>query len=190
MDIVARAKALILQPAQEWQVIAAEPADTRSLILCYAAPLALVPAVCGLVGTTMLGSMVGSMMGVRIGFFSLLLHAVASYALGLAGVWVLGKLIENLAPRFGGVADEVAAMKLATYSATASWLAGVFLLIPVLGILSLLGLYSLYLFYTGAPAVTRVPQDKAGTFTAAVIVCAVVLYMFIGWLAAMLFLRF
>ncbi len=188
MDIVARAKALILQPRQEWQVIAAEPADTRGLILGYAAPLSLIPAVCGLVGAVMLGSMMSNMVGVRIGFFSLLLHAIASYVMGLGGIWVLGKVIQNLAPRFGGAAEEVPAMKLATYSATASWLAGVFMLIPVLGIFGLLGLYSLYLFYTGAPAVTRVPADKAGVFTAAVILCAIVLYMLIGWIAAMLLL--
>ncbi len=185
VDIVSRAKALIMQPRQEWAVIAAEPADTRSLILGYAAPLALIPAIAGLIGGFLFSSMMSSMMGVRISLFSLLLQTIVAYVLGLVGVWVLGKLIQALAPRFGGVDDEVAAMKLAAYSPTASWLAGVFVAIPVLGILSLLGLYSLYLFYTGAPAVTRVPQDKALIFVVAVILCAIVLYLLIGAVAGL-----
>ena len=186
VDIVSRAKALILQPRQEWGVIAAEPADTKGLILGYAAPLALIPAVAGLIGGAMLSSMMGNMMGVRIGVFTLLLHAVVSYVLGLAGIWVLGKLIQVLAPRFGGVEDEVSAMKLAVYSPTASWLAGIFAVIPFLGFLGLLGLYSLYLFYTGAPAVTRVPQDKALIFTVVVVLCAILLFMLVGMVAGML----
>jgi hypothetical protein len=190
VDIITRAVALIKRPAQEWQMIAAEPADMRGLMIGYAAPLALVPAVCGLIGTVVLGNMFGGALAVHFSTGSLLLHAVFSYVVGLVGLLVLGKIIENLAPRFGGVADEVSAMKLAVYSATASWLAGVFMLIPVLGILSLLGLYSLYLLYTGAPIVTRVSPERAGVFTLVVIASAVVLYMLVGWLAAMLFLRF
>ena len=57
------------------------------------------------------------------------------------------------------------ALKVAAYSATAGWLAGVFGLIPALAILGLLGLYSLYLLYLGLPILMKVPQDKAMKFT-------------------------
>jgi hypothetical protein len=45
------------------------------------------------------------------------------------------------------VSDETAAMKLAVYSPTAAWLAGVFAILPPLAILGILGLYSLYIFW-------------------------------------------
>ena len=63
--------------------------------------------------------------------------------------------------RFGGLADRASAFKLVVYGSTAAWVAGVFQLIPGLGLLALLGLYSLYLYYVGATPVMRVPQDKA-----------------------------
>jgi hypothetical protein len=189
MDIVARAKGLILRPAEEWRTIAAEPADTKGLFTSYAMPLSAVPAVAGFIGAALFAGYLGGALGVHIGTFSLLLHSVAGYVLGLAGVWLWGKIIEALAPRFGGVADETAAMKLAVYSPTAGWLAGVFAILPPLAILSILGLYSFYIFWQGVPVVARVPEDRRLAFTAAVIVVGIVVNLVVGLFAG-LFLRF
>lgn len=189
MDIVARAKGLILKPAQEWAIIAAEPADTKSLFTGYAVILAAIPAVAGFIGAALFAGFLGGVLGVRIGVVTLLLHAIANYVLSLVGVWIWGKIIENLAPRFGGVADEVSAMKLAVYSPTAAWLAGGFAILPPLAILGILGLYSIYIFWLGVPAVVRVPEDKRLAFTAAVIVVGIVVNIVVGLFAG-LFLRF
>ncbi|HTE18449.1 MAG TPA: YIP1 family protein, partial [Armatimonadota bacterium] len=106
--------------------------------------------------------------------------------LGLAGVWVFGKIVQALAPQFGGTGEEVPAMKLAAYSPTAMWLAGVFALVPPLAILSLLGLYSLYILYKGVPVVTRVPEDRALVFTLTLIVCAIVVNFLVVFVASLL----
>lgn len=189
MSVVARAKALILQPEQEWRVIAAEPADTKSLFMGYAVPLSAVPAVAGFIGAAMFAGTLAQVAGVEIGIFSLLLQAIAGYVLGLVGVWVWGKIIQALAPRFGGTGDETAAMKLAVHAPTAAWLAGIFALIPPLAILGILGLYSLYIFYKGAPIVAQVPRDKVMVFTIAVILVGILVNLVVGLVAA-LFLRF
>jgi len=189
MDIVARAKGLIVKPEEEWGRIAAEPADTRSLFTGYAVPLAAIPAVAGFIGSALFAGFLGGMTGMHLGTFSLLLNAIASYVLGLVGVWVWGKLIQALAPHFGGVGDETAAMKLAVYSPTAAWLAGIFALLPPLAILAILGLYSLYIFWKGAPIIVRVPQDRLLAFTAALIVIGFVVNLVVGLIAGM-FLRF
>ena len=76
------------------------------------------------------------------------------------------------------------ALKLAIYSATASWLAGIFSLIPGLSILGLLGLYSLYLLYTGLPLLMKSPEDKAMTYTIVIVVCAIVIALVIGAISA------
>ena len=71
-------------------------------------------------------------------------------------------------------------MKLAVYSMTPVWLVGVFLLVPALGILGILGLYSLYLFWLGAPGLMKVPADKSVVYTAAVVVCGIIISFIAG----------
>ena len=185
-DIVARVKALLLQPAQEWPVIAAESIDTKSLILGYAAIVSLIPAVMGFIVTVLLGNL--AQLQVSIG--AMLANTVAQYVLGLVSLWLLGKIIQSLVPMFGGLDDEVAAMKLSVYPPTAVWIAGIFVPIPVAGVLVvLLGLaYSIYIFYLGAPPVAKVPADKAVLFTIAVSICSILLSVVIGLLTARLFL--
>lgn len=171
MDIVARAKGLITRPREEWQAIAGEPSDTASLFKGYVIPMSAVPVVAGFIGAAIFVRMFAEALpGLSIG--ALLAQSVVSYVLGLAGVWVFGKVVQALAPRFGGTGEEVPAMKLAAYSPTAMWLAGVFALVPPLAILAVLGFYSLYILYKGVPVVTRVPEDKALVFTLALMACA------------------
>jgi uncharacterized protein YqgC (DUF456 family) len=95
--------------------------------------------------------------------------------LALVGIFVLTLIADALAPRFAGQSSRVNAMKLVAYGATASFVAGVFSLVPGLGILAILGLYSFYLFYVGAEPVMRVPHDKALVYTLVTVVCAIVL---------------
>lgn len=185
MDIVALAKGLITRPREEWRAIVGEPSDTASLFKGYVIPVSAIPAVAGFIGLVVLARMFApGLPGFSVG--ALLLQSVASYILGLAGVWVFGKIVQALAPRFGGTGEEVPAMKLAAYSPTAMWLAGVFALVPPLAVLAVLGLYSLYILYRGVPVVTRVPEDKALVFTLALIVCAIVVNFLVVFVASLL----
>src|SRR3546814_4593139 len=74
---------------------------------------------------------------------------VCSSDLTIVGVFLFALIIDWLAPRFGGTSSRVQAVKVAAYSATAGWVAGIFALVPSLAMLSILGLYSLYLLYLG-----------------------------------------
>lgn len=182
MDIVARAKGLITRPRDEWQAVAGEPSDTAGLFKGYVAPMAAIPAVAGFIGAAIFVRMFaaavpGGLPGVSLG--GLLAQSVVSYVLGLVGVWVFGKVVQALAPRFGGTGEEVPAMKLAAYSPTAMWLAGVFALVPPLSILVLLGLYSLYTLYKGVPVVARVPEDRALVFTLALVACGIAINLLV-----------
>ena len=142
--------------------------------------LAAIPAVAGFIGMSIIGY--GSLLGVsfRVPIAQGLAGMVVSYALALGGVYVLALIIDALAPNFGGTKNMNQALKLAIYSATASWLAGIFSVIPGLGILGLLGLYSLYLLFTGLPLLMKSPGDKAMTYTIVIIVCAIVIGVVIG----------
>jgi hypothetical protein len=166
--LMARVKALLLTPKDEWPRIAAEPATIASLYSNYVIYLAAIPPLSLLIGSLVFGYGVGGIT-YRPSLFGALANAILQYGLQLGGVYVLALIIAWLAPRFGGDSDRVSAFKLAAYSATASWLAGIFSLVPMLGILGLLGLYSLYLLYTGAPVLMRVPAERAGRFLLALI---------------------
>lgn len=171
-DIVSRAKALIMEPAREWAVIAEETANTKELFLSYAAILSLIPAVCGL----LVGLAFSSFIMGGFGFGWLLGSAVLQYIVSLAVVWISGKIVEFLAPHFGAEGNEIAAMKLSVYSPTPYWIASVFILIPVLGWLVALagGIYSIYVLYLGVTPVAKVPADKSVLFTVALVVASVI----------------
>jgi hypothetical protein len=75
------------------------------------------------------------------------------------------------------------ALKLAAYSSTAAWLAGIFALIPGLRFLGILGLYSLYLLYLGLPVLMKTPREKVLPYIAVVVLAAIVLFMIVGMIA-------
>jgi hypothetical protein len=61
---------------------------------------------------------------------------------------------------------------------------GIFSLVPMLGFFGLLGLYSIYLFYTGAMPMMKVPEAKAAGYTAVTIACAILLMLVVAPITA------
>jgi len=96
-------------------------------------------------------------------------------------------IIDALAPRFGAQKSFPNALKLAVYSHTPAWLAGIFLLVPGLSFLTILGLYGFYLLWTGLPPLMRTPREQALPYAAAVVVCALVLAIVLGVIQVALF---
>jgi hypothetical protein len=172
--LLEQAKAILLKPSLEWPAIAAAPISPSQAFVRYAMPLAAIGPVCQFLRGQLFGF--GAFgFSYRPGLMSGLAAMVTSYVLSLVGLFVLALIADFLAPKFAGEANRSHAVKLVVYGATASFAAGIFSLIPGLGVLSLLGLYSFYLFYTGATPLMKVPQDKAIAYTAVTVVCAVVL---------------
>jgi Yip1 domain len=178
MNLVDRVKKLLLQPKQEWAVIAAEPHTVQGLYTQYVIILAAIPAVAMFIGFSLIGA----------GFFRVsigvgIAQMILSYLLSLGAVYVLALLIDALAPNFGGEKNFMQALKVAAFSMTASWLAGIFYIVPALSILALLGLYSFYLMYLGLPMLMKAPEDKAVPYLAVVIIAAIVLFVVAGTIA-------
>jgi len=184
MNLVDRAKKILLQPKSEWAVIAAEPHTVQDLYTGYVMILAAIPAVAWFIGFSIIGM---GLLGVsyRVPITSGVAHMVVSYVLGLGWVYVLALIIDALAPNFGGEKNFINALKVSAFSPTAMWLAGLFAIIPALSILGILGLYSLYLLYTGLPPLMRVPEEKAVPYTVVVIIVAIVLAIIVGALAGL-----
>ena len=184
MNLVDRAKNILLKPKQEWAVISAEPQTVQGLYTGYVMILAAIPAVASFIGFSLIG--VSTFMGsYRWPITSGITHMILQYVLGLGWVYVLALIIDALAPNFGGEKNFIQALKVSAFSSTAMWLAGIFSIIPALAILGILGLYSLYLLYTGLPLLMKTPEDKAVPYTVVVIIIAIVLGLIVGALSAL-----
>jgi len=171
-----RVLALLLTPGRAWARIAEAPADPRRLFLRYAAPLAALPAVCGVAGVLIFGFNIANV-GVHMSVVGLILGALAGYVLTLAALWVLVGFVDIAAPAFGGVRDRAAATNLVIYAATAMWIGGLAEIYPSVGIPVgiLAGLYSLYALYLGLPQMMRIPDERRLTAYAAVLIAILLL---------------
>ncbi len=180
MNLVERAQKLLLQPSQEWSVIATETHTVQGLFTNYVMVLAAIPVLAEFVGSSIIGYG-----GARVPLAYGISQLVAGYVLSLGTVFVLALVIDELAPLFEGQKNFAQAIKLSAFAPTAAWIAGAFKLIPWISILSILGLYSLYLLYVGLPKLMRVPEENAPGYIAATIVAAIVLFVVAGVLSGL-----
>ena len=198
MSIVDRAKNIILKPAEEWNVIADEPATVNSLFTGYAMILAAIPLVAavlftGALGVTAagLGGMGGGMM--TMGFSAVATMAILGYVLSLVTLYVMSIIVNAVSPSFNGKSDMVQSTKLMTYASTPTWAAGLVSWIPILGgLISLAAIaYVVYLIYLGLQPVLGVPKEKVAGFTVVIVLIYIVLSLVVsGIIVGLLFSTF
>jgi hypothetical protein len=176
MDLTTRAKNILVTPNTEWPVIEQEQTSTGHLLTGYVMPLAAIGAIAGFIGGSIVGTTIPFVGTYRAPILAGLTSAVFVFVMAIVGVLILAFIINALAPTFGGQKNSMQALKVAVYSYTPAWIAGVLNILPALGILGVLaGLYGIYLLYLGLPYLMKAPQDKAAGYTAVVVVCAIVL---------------
>jgi len=183
MNLVERAKSIIFKPSETWMAVKTEQATVKELFVSYAAILALIPAVAAFIGMSLIGT---SMMGIhfRIPILSGIVHLILSYILSLVGVYVMAFIIDALAPSFNSRKDMLSAVKLAVFSFTPAWIGGILMIIPMLGILTLLAsLYGLYVLYVGLPIMMETPRDKTLGYFVVIIVISIVVSIIINVIA-------
>lgn len=176
MSIVERAKNICLTPTTEWPIIAAEPATPGALVSGYAVPLAAIGAVAGFIGGSIVGNTLPFVGTYRVPLLGGLVLAVFTLGLAVVGVFLLSLIINALAPTFAAEKNTTQALKVAVYSYTPAWIAGVLQIVPLLGVFAIFAaFYGIYLLYLGLPRVMKCPEDKAVPYTAVVVICAIVL---------------
>jgi hypothetical protein len=185
MNLIERAKAILLTPKQAWPVIDAEPATVASIYKEWLVIMAAIPAVCGFIGMSLIG--VGAFgYSYRTPIVGGLVAAVFGYVLSLVMAYVMALVVDALAPSFGGTKNPVGAMKVMAYGATAVYVAGLLKLLPALSLLGIIAaFYSVYLIHLGLQAVMKSPQDKAVGYTAVVVVIFIIASIIVGTVSAM-----
>ncbi len=180
MDVVQRVQAILLRPREEWVRIKSEPATVHGLFTSYAMVLAAIPAAAQFVGRLLFRTEIPFARVPNWTFGRALAAAIVSYLASLALVYLFAFTINTLAPNFSSVPHISNATKLAVYSMTPFWVAGLLYIVPRLGILvALAGIYGLYLLYLGFEApVMETPRDKAmGFFGVSLIALAALLLL-------------
>lgn len=172
MKGIRRVIGVLIDPFAEWERIETEPGEPVGLLIGVVAPLAALPAVFGFVGACMVGVIVPGRGAVRAPILDGLAAAFFGYVASFALVLLLGAVIAIAAPLFGGRRNFARALSLAVYSYSPVWLAGVFLLLPGLRFLMLLGFYGLYVLIAGLPLMTKTPRQNLLGFAALIVIFA------------------
>src|SRR5205823_5285993 len=156
-----------------------EPGDPVYLFANYVAILALVPALAGFIGMSVVGvsTPAGTM---RVPLAAGLFNALFAYVLTFVMVYVMALIVDALAPTFAGEKNFANALRLSVYSCTPLWLAGIFMIIPGLRFLVVLGFYGLYVLWSGLPSLMKSPHGKSLVYAAAAVACAFVLAFVFG----------
>lgn len=178
MSLLVRAGRMILSPIPEWRIIAEEKRTIRSLLGRYVIPMAMIPVVASFIGYGLVGAngILFRMSGPYWGISMALNSFITSLAVYLIGTW----LIDRLAPGFGASRDLGRSAQLVAYSYTPAWLAGIFYALPGLQQGVVLGLYSVYLFYLGIPALKTTPQDQRVTYTIVSAILLIIIRFIVG----------
>ena len=179
MNLLDRVKMILLAPRSEWPAIGREAGKPSALFARYVAVLALIPALGRFIGA----SLVGGYAPIALSLIGALISYLASFAI----VYILALVIDALAPAFGAQRNFARALKLAAYSCTPVWLAGIFLIVPGLSFLVVLGLQGAYLLWTGLPILMRAPAERALPYAAVVTGCALVVLIGVGAITAPFF---
>jgi hypothetical protein len=151
---------MLMRPRATWSQIAnSEDNDQTShkLLITYILPLAAILPISAYFGEEFLMPSVFSV-GWQLG----LAKALINYVLAVVMVYLMAVFVRlfvgimSTRPSFG------ACLKLAAYAATPIWLSGIFWLNPDLGkIMLAMGLYSLYLTYTGLGSLFGLSDSKS-----------------------------
>jgi len=184
MNLVDRAKNMIVTPKTEWNAVAAEEPNTGQILTGYVLPMALIPTIAAFVGYSFIG----------IGFWGRsmtfgIVQALIIIINAFLSVLITSFVIDALAGSFGSQKSMGRAMQLVAYSMTPVWVFGILNIFPVIGWLgNLLGLYGLYLMYLGLTPTMKTPEDKKiGYLLVSIIILIVVYFVIAAILGAILF---
>ncbi len=181
MNLIERAKNIILSPAKEWDVIAAEQPDTGKILTGYVLPLAGAAALAAFIGIGLIGV---SVLGIRIAGVEWGLYAAIEVLVNaFVSVFVAAFVIDALAPSFGSEKNMGRSIQLVAYSFTPIWVGGLLAILPAIAVVgTLLGLYGLYLLYLGIPKLKKTPEDRQIGYFVVSLIVIIVVYILIAYI--------
>ncbi|MBL7738062.1 MAG: YIP1 family protein [Chitinophagaceae bacterium] len=180
MNVVDRAKNILITPNTEWPVADKEQANVATILTSYVLPMLSIGVVAMFIGQGLIGQSLpfgGSTASVKAGLLGALLFVITSVIM----VFILAAIIDVLAPSFSSEKNWGKSFQMAAYSLTASYIGAIFYLFPALYILVILcSLYCIYALYTGIPAMKKTTADKQVAYLAVIILITIVAMILLG----------
>ncbi len=177
-----RARNLIVSPKTEWTVIQSETQGKEAVVKSYAIPLILIMALCSILGSIIMVS----------NFGYAIIKALGIFGFTYAGMYVSAIIINELTTSFNSKKDIDTTFRLVVYSFTGYFIImAIVLLLPPLSMLSVFGLFSVYLFWEGSTILLGTPEDnKVGFVVVSALVIAgvyAILYLILGGILTSVF---
>ncbi|MCC5932160.1 MAG: YIP1 family protein [Cyclobacteriaceae bacterium] len=188
MNLVERAKNMIVTPKTEWDVVSSEESDLMTLLKTYVLPLAVLGAIAAFIGQGLIGT---SVLGVKVG--GTISYGIAQALIHLLSVSIAFVLtsyvVDMLAPTFQSEKNLNKSAQLVAYSNTPAMVGALLAILPSLAWLgSLFGLYGFYLLYIGLPVLKKTPENQRIGYIIVTILVLIAIYVVLGLVLASLFL--
>lgn len=168
---------LFSHPNQEMSVIKSENETVAHHYTHHVLVMAVVPVICAFIGTTQLGWNFGDGTVVKLSLMTGLALAVLFYAVMLAGVAVMGRVIWWMARSYPQRPSLKRCMVFAGYVATPLFLSGIVALYPLVWLCVLVGavalLYTGYLLYLGIPTFLGINKEEGLSFASSTLAIGV-----------------
>jgi hypothetical protein len=183
MNLVERAKNIIVTPKTEWDSVANEEPNVQQILLGYVFPLALIPAI-----STILGGVIFTPFSFGFGF---------AYGIGMAIVFVISilvvvllsaVLVDAFATSFGSQKNFGRSLQLVAYSITPALVIGILFFIPILGwFLYVAGFcYGIYILYLGLGPIKQTPEDKKLVYLIISMVVILLVFWILFWILTLI----
>lgn len=180
MNLIERAKNILISPKTEWPVIEREKESHVKVLTTYVLLLALIPAIAAFICYGLIGysvPFVGKITSISIGFR----HAITQYITMVGGIYLSAFVIDLLASTFQAKKDFNQAFSLVAFAYTPMFVGGIFRILPSLALLATLcGLYGLYLLYVGLQPMMQVPEEKKTTYFVVSLVVLIAVSIVLG----------
>ncbi|MDI3441222.1 Yip1 family protein [Erwinia sp. V90_4] len=160
---------LLAHPNREMRDIKNENETVSHHYTHHVLLLALIPVVCAFIGTTQIGWDVGVERTIPLSLSSAFGLAILFYALMLAGVAVMGRVIWWMARDYPQRPSLASCMVFAGYVATPLFISGLVALYPLVWLCVLVGalalVYTGYLLYVGIPMFLNIDREESLRFS-------------------------
>jgi len=183
MNLVDRAKNIMISPKTEWDVIAREQPNTQQILFTYLLPLALIPAI-----ATFLGSLIFVQFSFGFALATGLGMALVSFVVLFFAVLLSAFVVDAFAPSFGSQKNFGRSLQLVTYSVTPALVLGILNIIPFLGwLFYLVGFgYGIYIMYLGLGPVKQTPEDKKVVYLIVSMLVLLVIFWILFWILTLI----
>lgn len=174
MNLVERAKNIIISPKTEWEVIANEEPNAKQILFSYVLPLAFIPAIASVFGSIIFNPF-GFGFGLAIGIGMAIIYLIISATSIMASAFI----VDALAPNFGSQKNYGRSVQLIAYSITPMFVLGILNIIFFIGwLFMLVGIgYGIYIMYLGLGNIMKTPEDKKVGY----LIVSMISFLFVFW---------